>query len=232
MSQLGSQSFNEMKSKIPVENDFRINQYVKCISQAIAEEAKGSTQVNTWETVVFKDNSANAFALPGGKIGVHTGLLKVAMSADQLAAVLGHEVGHVIARHSAERVSQAMAAQGGVMLASVFIGPDANESTQKNILSALGLGMQFGILMPFGRKQESESDEIGLYLMAQSGFNPEASITLWQNMAKANKSQPPEFLSTHPSHETRISDLKSHMNKAQSYYKKALASGRNPVCNL
>ena len=171
----------------------------------------------------------NAFALPGGKIGVHTGILKVANSADQLAAVLGHEVGHVIARHGAERVSQSVATQGGLALADIML--DRKSESRSLIMAGLGLGAQFGILLPFSRKHESEADEIGLYLMANAGFDPEHSVELWRNMAKASGGAPPEFLSTHPSNTSRISGLQSRMSKAKALYNNAQAAGKNPDCD-
>lgn len=151
------------------------------MANAITAVAVDHTGVASWEVVVFRDNSANAFALPGGKIGVHTGMLKVATSADQLAAVLGHEVGHVIARHGAERVSQAMAAQAGLLVTDLLLETNRNRGT---IMAALGLGAQFGVILPHGRKQESESDDIGQQLMAMAGFDPRESVQLWRNMQK------------------------------------------------
>jgi predicted Zn-dependent protease len=177
---------------------------------------------------VFEDESANAFALPGGKIGVHTGLLEVAKTPDQLAAVIGHEIGHVMAEHSNERVSTAFAANAGVQLAAALSGTDGPK--QQMLMGLLGLGAQFGVLLPFSRTQESESDEIGLTLMARAGFDPRAAINLWENMAQAGGAQPPEFLSTHPSHGTRIEDLRAQMDEAVKIYQQARAQGRRPNC--
>lgn len=222
MNKMGLQSFTELKRKTPIEYDSRTNTYVKCITDAITRAAKSQTQLSNWEVVVFRDSSANAFALPGGKIGVYTGILKVATTADQLAAVLGHEVGHVIARHGTERVSQA-AAQEGIL--SIVDAMGDKGSTQHGLLMAgLGLGAQFGIMLPFSRKHESEADEIGLYLMAQAGFNPQESIQLWRNMSQTGGGSPPEILSTHPSNASRISGLQSKMAKAMTYYNQTPAT--------
>lgn len=227
LNTMGAQAFDEMKTKTPRETNASTNDYVKCVANAVAKEAGDVAGVSSWEVVVFKDESANAFALPGGKIGVHTGLLKVAVNADQLAAVLGHEVGHVMARHGNERVSQSLATQGGLAALSAAM----KDSQQKNILLAgLGLGAQVGILLPYGRTQESESDSIGLDLMARAGFDPRQSVELWKNMSKAGGGQPPEFMSTHPSHETRIERLQAGMSAAMQTYEKARAAGRNPQC--
>ncbi|MCB0350009.1 MAG: M48 family metallopeptidase [Bdellovibrionales bacterium] len=228
MGSVGGQAFDEMKKKTPIEYNSRINAYVKCIANAITQEAHDKTGVQNWEVVVFKDSSANAFALPGGKIGVHTGMLSVAKNADQLAAVLGHEVGHVIARHGAERVSQSTITQTGMAVADAML--DQQNENRGLILAGLGVGAQFGVLLPFSRKHESEADEIGLNLMAQAGFVPEQSVELWRNMAKAGGGAPPEFMSTHPSNASRISGLQSNMAKARRIYNNAIQSGKSPDC--
>ncbi|MFT5576987.1 MAG: putative Zn-dependent protease, partial [Bermanella sp.] len=166
-------------------------------------------------------------ALPGQKIGVHTGLLKVAKNQDQLAAVMGHEIGHVMAKHSAERMSMQFVSQSSQQLVGAIIGQGAG---QQAAMAALGLGSQYGLLMPYGRLQESESDNIGVQLMAQAGFNPQASIELWHNMEADSKGQPPEFLSTHPSHETRIGGLRALMPEMEAVYRQARAAGFKPAC--
>ncbi|GAB3383146.1 M48 family metallopeptidase [Spongiibacter taiwanensis] len=226
MSQMGTTAFDEMKQKMTVSTDSSVNRYVSCVADAVTailpSEWRGS-----WEVVVFKEDSANAFALPGKKIGVHTGILKVAKTQDQLGTVLGHEVGHVLAQHSAERLSLQSVAGTTTQLVGVMLGEGAGKDT---VMGLMGLGTQYGVVLPYGRAQESEADVVGLDLMAQAGFNPEASIALWQNMSAANAGQPPEFLSTHPSHETRISDLKKGMPKANKLYQQAVAQGRKPNC--
>lgn len=228
MTELGAKSFDEIKAKVPKETDPKVIQYVKCVSEAITRESAGRTESDNWEVVVFKDKSANAFALPGGKIGVHTGLLAVAKNQHQLAAVIGHEVGHVIARHGNERVSAAMATQGALTAIQMVGGKNLQEKGW--VLGLLGVGAQFGVLMPHGRSQESESDTIGIELMAQAGFDPRESVKLWENMGAAGGSGPPEFLSTHPSHSTRIQGLNDRMGDALAKYEAAKSSGRNPKC--
>lgn len=225
MNKMGFQAFDEMKRTLPKDNDPALNQYVRCVSQAVAREA--DVGVSNWEVVVFKDESANAFALPGGKIGVHTGILKVAVTPAQLAAVLGHEVGHVIARHGNEKISEALLAQSGLVLAGAL----SKEGPTRNlILGALGVGTQFGVLLPHGRRQESEADEIGLMLMARAGFDPRESVDLWKNMSKQTGHGPPEFLSTHPSHSTRIEQLQAKMDSALQVYEKSRSMGKVPAC--
>lgn len=230
MNKLGAQSFEEMKKSEKVSKDKSVNRYVYCVASAITAQVPESYGQTDWEVVVFDSEQINAFALPGGHIGVYTGLLKVADTQDQLAAVLGHEVGHVLANHSNERLSRSQLTNVGLQVASA--GFDIAQVQNKHLwMQGLGLGAQFGIALPFGRKQESESDEIGLELMAKAGFKPQASVSLWQAMGEAAKGpQPWEFMSTHPSHERRINDLQSNMSMADGLYQQAKAQGLNPNC--
>jgi predicted Zn-dependent protease len=236
MNTMGAQSFAELRSKTPTESNPRTNAYVRCVADALLKHSRDQTGVRNWEVVVFRDDSANAFALPGGKIGVHTGLLKVAVTPGQLAAVVGHEIAHVTARHGNERVSQTVATQGGLALVSALLsGKDNSEDSQKKralLFAGLGLGLQFGVLLPFSRNHESEADLIGQDMMAQAGFDPAESLELWRNMAKASGGRsPPQFLSTHPSNETRIQDLGNHLAHTRPLYERALSSGMRPQCS-
>lgn len=211
MTSLGSQSFEDLKNKQPIEKDPKINRYVQCVANAVTSNVP-KDGFEQWEVVVFKSDEINAFALPGGKIGVYTGLLKVANTEDQLATVIGHEVAHVLANHGNERMSQSQLTNAGIQLTGLVIGATEYAQYQQIAMSALGLGAQYGVLLPYSRKQESEADSIGLKLMNDAGFNPTQSVTLWQKMAKtAGGSQSPEFLSTHPSNQNRISKLNSEL---------------------
>jgi predicted Zn-dependent protease len=223
---MGVEAFNTIKQETPLETNSQVNRYVTCVANAIIQVS--NSPITNWEIAVFQDESANAFALPGGKIGVNTGLLKVAEDQNQLGTVIGHEVAHVLANHSNERVSQEYAVQQGLELIQAV----TNVQTQmgQTMMGLLGVGAQFGILLPYSRVHESEADILGLDLMATAGFDPRASITLWQNMERAGGSEPPEFLSTHPSHSTRINDLQNAMNNALSLYQQAQSSGRRPNC--
>ena len=221
VAEMGAQSYQQMKQKEPIDHSTADNRYVKCVADAITAQVGGQ-----WEVTVFEDDQVNAFALPGGKIGVYSGLLDVAQTDDQLAAVIGHEVGHVLADHGNERISQQYATQGGLSVISAFLGGQGGAGSDA-IMSALGVGAQVGILLPFSRAQESEADTIGLELMARAGFDPRQAVTLWQNMSKQNGNSPAEFLSTHPANESRIQNLSSHMNQAMQLYQQA---PRHPDC--
>jgi len=223
MDKMGLQAFTNIKQETPVDSNRTTNKYVQCVGNAITREVGGS-----WEIVVFRDDAANAFALPGRKIGVNTGLLKVAENQDQLATVIGHEVAHVLSQHSNERVSQQFAVDQGLGLVTALASPQS--ATGQTLMGLLGVGAQYGILLPYSRVQESEADILGLDLMAKAGFNPRESVNLWVNMGKAGGAQPPEFLSTHPSDRTRISGLNAHMAVALNLQNKARQQGKRPAC--
>lgn len=224
MAQQGSQSFEEMKQQLPISQDTKINRNVQCVAEALLKTAE--LKPAEWEIVVFdQSDTVNAFALPGRKIGVYTGLLDVAKTDDQLAAVVGHEIGHVLAHHGNERVSTTMITQAG--LAVLLIGLQTQDMNSPELTAALTGGAQIGIILPFSRAHESEADTIGLLLMARAGFDPKASVVLWQNMSKAGGDGPPQFLSTHPSNESRIEGLESHMDEAMALYREA---AHHPQC--
>jgi predicted Zn-dependent protease len=229
MAALGAQSFENIKQERTVSGDARANSYVRCVAQALIDELDPEER-DGWEIVVFEDPTANAFALPGRKIGVHTGMLSVAANQDQLAAVIGHEIGHVRASHGNERISQQYAAQTGLQAVSVMTDP--NTETGRTTMALLGVGTQYGVLMPFGRAQETEADVMGIDLMARAGFDPAESVELWRNMAKGSGGQaPPEWMSTHPSHDSRISELSARVPAASKVRDTARAAGRQPSCS-
>lgn len=227
INQMGTMGFEEMKAKMPKARDQRTINYVNCVVSPLTKIVGG-----TWEVVVFQEKSANAFALPGGKIGVHTGILDAAKTDAQLAAVVGHEIGHVLAKHGAERVSQTLAAQGGLEILDRILTGKSGNGNRGAIMAGIGLGIQYGILMPWGRTQESEADVMGLDLMSQAGFDPRQSVELWKNMAALGGGQPPEWLSTHPSNETRINNLKEKTPEYLPKYQKAVDRGLQPRCAL
>ena len=212
---LGAQAFGEITSRYPAVQSGPEAARVQEIAGRIAAAADAIADPDyDWRVVLLETEEANAFALPGGRIGVLSGLLEIARTDDQLAAVIGHEVAHVLARHGSERLTQQALAELGRMAVGVAIG-DLDPAAQAAVLGALGLGAQFGVLMPFSRTHEAEADRIGLILMATACYDPNAAIHVWESMAEAGGASPPELLSTHPSHASRIEALGGFMDEAQ-----------------
>ncbi|MCG9728838.1 M48 family metallopeptidase [Shewanella sp. Isolate13] len=224
MSQLGDSSFAQIKQQEKISQDKALNAYVHCVADRVTQALPD--QSLPWEVVVFESDQVNAFALPGGHIGVYSGLLDVAVNADQLATVIGHEIAHVLANHSNEQVSRAQLTGAGMQLADLALG--AGGIADKELyMAALGLGVQVGYILPYGREQESEADVVGVELMAKAGFDPAQSVELWKNMSKAGGEQGPELLSTHPSHGQRIAQLQQMQAKAQPLYQASKLSVKN-----
>lgn len=232
MADMGRAAFTDMQGKTPRSSNSTKVTYVRCVANAVTQvvtpEQMRSVAVTNWEVELFEDKTANAFALPGGKIGVHTGLLEVATTPGQLAAVLGHEIGHVLDRHGNARMSRETLAQSGMQIGAILLGADT--PMKQGMMAALGLGVQYGALMPYGRDQESDADAIGVELMARAGFDPRESVTLWENMSRSGGDAPPEFMSTHPSNATRISQLQAKIPTVLPLYEQAKAAGRRPSC--
>lgn len=217
LSAMGSSSFEQMKKEQAISTDKKVNAFVQCVADFITPNVNSQVHKGEWEVVVFDSEQINAFALPGGKIGVYTGILNVTENAGQLGAIIGHEVGHVIEHHSNERLSANKLQNMGMTAATVALG--ATDVENKGLwMAGLGVGLQYGVIMPYGRAHESEADIVGQDLMAKSGFEPSASIDLWQNMAKLSKDAPAEFMSTHPSNKTRIKQLTEHLPVSMKYY--------------
>ena len=223
VSSMGVTAFQDIKKETPQTQDATQQKYVRCVAAAITGQVKDPEAPKQWEVIVFQDDTPNAFALPGGKIGVHTGILKIAKNQDQLATVLGHEVAHVLAQHANERVSQQLVT--GVLMEA------AGQTLDPTVVAALGMGAQVGVLLPFSRTQESEADLLGLDLMAGAGFDPRESTKFWKNMEAAGGGKTPEFLSTHPSDQTRAAGLQNRIAQEMPAYDKAVAAGRRPKCS-
>ena len=224
MARQGEGAYRQMQSELTVSSDPRETSYVQCVADYVIAALEPTQQTAIrWEVTDFDSPQANAFALPGGKIGVYTGLFDVAYNQDQLAAVMAHEVGHVLAKHGNERASRSALRSVGIAAARVL---GASTST----VQAIDYGTQLGLQLPFDRAQESEADTMGLMLMARAGFDPEQSIALWENMSADAGPRPPEFLATHPSPETRMSSLRNLMGQALSARTQALSNGLVPDC--
>ena len=214
VAKMGATAFQDIKQETPQSTNANQQRYVRCVAAAVTAQVTDPEAPKQWEVVVFRDDTPNAFALPGGKIGVHTGILEVAKNQDQLATVIGHEVAHVLAQHANERVSQQMLA-GALMEV-------AGQTMDPTLVAALGMGAQVGVLLPFSRTQESEADLLGLDLMASAGFDPRESTKFWKNMEAAGGGGTPEFLSTHPSDQTRAADLQRRIAQEIPVYEKVV----------
>ncbi|MEM6844213.1 MAG: M48 family metallopeptidase [Bacteroidota bacterium] len=187
------------------------------------KERNLSDQLNgfEWEYILIDENTVNAWAMPGGKVAFYTGILPVTKDETGLAVVMGHEIAHIVANHGRERTSQTLAAQTGLSLAAIAAGQGGSSLTGDMILQAAGAGTNLGLLK-FSRTHEKEADQLGLYFMALAGYNPQEAVSFWERMTALSQGQaPPEFLSTHPSYGTRISELKKNMPRALKYYNKA-----------
>jgi metalloendopeptidase OMA1, mitochondrial len=211
---LGVQAYREVLQKEPITQDPRYTEPVQRIARRL--EAAANRPDLRWEVQVIEDDkTVNAFALPGGKIGVYTGIFPIAQTEAGLAIITGHELGHVIARHGAERMSQQLGAQllGSALAIGFQASPYAN-----TIMAAYGLGAQVGVLLPYSRLQESEADRIGLVLAAKAGYDTQAAVGVWQRMAKRSGQRPPPFLSTHPTPESRIGEIKKFLPQAMAQF--------------
>lgn len=238
--QMGAQAYSQVKSdpKVKLSQDPREIEPVKRVASHIIEAAKRSKYAEEakqfqWEVTVIKDDKTmNAFALPGGKIAVYTGIFPVAKTEAGLAAVLGHEVTHALARHGAERMSQGQLTNAALQVVGAAAGASGvNPLLSQGAMAALGAGAQVGVLLPFSRKHESEADYIGILLAADAGYDPRESVHLWERMEQLSSGGgPAEFLSTHPGHETRIEQLQKWMPEAMGIYqsKQPIAAAELP----
>jgi len=224
-----AKQFAEMKASMPLITDREKIDYIACVANAVVSVLDPPYSDLEWEMAIFESDAVNAFAMPGGKIGVMEGILKAAQNQHQLAAVIGHEIAHVTAEHSSERASRGTISNVGIQVAAVILGGGRSGQTY-TAYEALNQGAAFGIMLPFSRNQESEADVIGLKFMAKAGFDPRQAVPLWQNMMNEAGEAPAEFMSTHPSNEKRIDALVSQWGTTLPLYNEALANGRDPNC--
>jgi predicted Zn-dependent protease len=228
MNSLGFQSYSDFLTKSKISKDYSKTQMVKRVGSRIQKAVEQYSVQNNlsdelrgyqWEVNLIEDDSLNAWAMPGGKMVVYTGLLKVTQSEAGLATVIGHEIAHVFAKHGAERMTQGLIVEmGGAALSKALT--NRPEQTKNLFMKSYGLGTQVGVLLPYSRVHETEADHLGLIFMAMAGYNPNEAVNFWQRMAVAKQgSQPIEILSTHPADSTRIRNIQNLVPKAMQYYK-------------
>jgi metalloendopeptidase OMA1, mitochondrial len=220
---LGLQSYRQVLAQAQAIDSGPEFELVRRVASRLITATGAAGSGFNWQETLIRDDQVNAFCLPGGKIVVYTGILPVAKNDAGLATVLGHEMAHATSRHGAQRVLQQSLAQTAMTGIAVSLS-DMDYNKQRAVMGALGVGAQFGVLMPFGREHESEADHIGLLYMARAGYDPEESIRFWERMEHVGGAQPPEFLSTHPSHGRRIEQLRSWMPQALEEYRKSAAN--------
>lgn len=217
--QLGFSEFEKMKKQVPVSKDAQARALVEKVGRRIARVAGPDMPDAQWEFVVFESKEANAFCLPGGKVGIYTGILTITRDEAGLATVIGHEVAHAVARHGGERITAAM----GLQALGVGVGIAAKESQYRELIAAgYGMGSKLAVALPHSRSTEAEADEIGLQYMARAGYPPEAAIGFWERFGEYNRARGGDtawFLRTHPTDQQRVANLRRLMPKAQSVYR-------------
>jgi metalloendopeptidase OMA1, mitochondrial len=219
LNEMAAAQFTQMKSEMALSTDRRYNAQAQRVGERIAAIVRDRLPDAQWEFVVFDDPAINAFAMPGGKIGVNTGLLELVESDDELAAVMGHEVCHVLFEHGNQRMSAELIRQGVAALGMVAADHyEMDQRTTAIMMSAYGIATELGGMLPFSRNHEIEADREGLLIAARAGYDPRAAVTFWQKMEARSEGQPPEWLSTHPSHGNRIGRLEELMPQALALY--------------
>jgi predicted Zn-dependent protease len=230
LNQLGAQAFNQLKSQKRQSGDAGQTRYMRCVVNSLVAQLPAQWRQLQWESALFVDDSPNAFALPGGKVGAYTGIFKVARNQDQLAGVLAHEIAHVTSRHHDERITRQSGAAGALQVVSALLGSQYGSGAANAAAQGGSILAQTGFLLPGSRAQEEEADIVGQRLMAQAGFDPRGAVSLWENMIAAGGSRPPEFLSTHPDPSARIGQMRQRAQTLVPAYEQARAAGRRPDC--
>lgn len=232
LDQMGDQAFAELKTQKAQTTDTRQRAYVSCVVNAVVRQLPADWQQRyRWESAVFVDQTPNAFALPGGNVGLNTGIFTVARNQSQLAGVIAHEIGHVVSNHHNERITRQLGAQGLLQVAGALAGAHYGQSMSNAAMQGGSILAQTGFLLPGSRVQESEADVVGQQLMARAGFDPREAVGLWENMIKASGSnRSPEWLSTHPNPQARLSEMNQRAATLMPEYERARAAGKRPSC--
>ncbi|PYK81357.1 MAG: peptidase M48 family protein [Verrucomicrobia bacterium] len=220
---LGLQSYQQVLAQSETVDGGPELEMIKRVASRLARATGKAGADFDWQVSLIRSSQVNAFCLPGGKIVVYNGILPVTQNEPSLATVLGHEMAHATSRHGSQRVLQQNLAQTALTGVAMSLS-DMDYDKQRAIMGALGAGAQFGVLMPFSRQHESEADATGLHYMARAGYDPRESIGFWQRMERAGGAQPPEFLSSHPSHGTRIEQLQAEIPRALEEYNRSPAA--------
>lgn len=232
---LSLQQYDEFIKSAPISTDKNNTALVQRVGRNIANAVETYLKNNgyadqvseyAWEFNLVKSNEVNAFCMPGGKIVVYEGILPITRDETGLAVVLGHEVAHAVAKHANERMSQQMVTQYGTAAVGTALG-NSSEGVKTAAAAAIGLGTQYGILLPYSRKQELEADKLGLIFMAMAGYDPSEASSFWTRMSQNSGGSTPEFASTHPSDETRIKKIQEDLPEALKYYKGGVGSSTN-----
>ncbi len=223
---LGMQTYRQVIAQAQPITSGSDYETVKRVAGRLATATGAAGNKFDWQVSLIRDSQQNAFCLPGGKIVVYTGILPVTANEAGLATVMGHEMAHAISRHGAQRVLQQNLTQTAMAGVAASLS-DMDYDRQRAVMGALGAGARFGVLMPFSRKHETEADEIGLHYMARAGYDPQEAIRFWTRMERAGGAQPPEFMSTHPSHGTRVAQLEAELPKALEEYRHILPANES-----
>lgn len=229
LAQEGARQMAIIRAQAPLVQDRATIDFVACVADAIVGSLDEESAALYWELAVVNQPDINAFVMPGGKIVVKAGILSVTQNQHQLAAVIGHEVAHVTANHANERASRGELTDYGVEVLAYILGGGYYNQTQ-GAYSALSTASTLGLSNPFSRMQESEADIIGLHYMAMAGFDPRESVELWKNMNAKSETSIPEYMSTHPSGDTRIESLIDDYPTSLALYNEAQAAGKSPNC--
>ena len=230
LAQLGEQAFAQAKQQKPQSRNSKQTAYVGCVVNALVRQLPSPWNQLRWEFALFEDPEANAWALPGGKVGIYTGIFKVATNQDQLAGVVAHEIGHVIARHHDERITRQIYAQTGLSVAGALAGSRYGDGASQTTSQLGGALLQGAFLLPNSRTQETEADVVGQQLMAKAGFDPDGAVMLWRNMAAAGGARSPQWLSTHPDPSSRLRELQARAEGLLPTMQAARKAGNTPRC--
>lgn len=215
---LGVQAYQEVLAQAESVTAGPEHEMVRRVAARLAAQTGDTARDFDWQVSLVRQDEPNAFCLPGGKIVVYTGILPLTKNEAGLAAVMGHEMAHAIARHGSQRLLRNDLAQAALVGVSLSLG-DMDYQQRQMVMAALGAGAQFGVILPFSRAHETEADEMGLLYMARAGYDPAEAIAFWERMSAAGGNQPPEFASTHPSHASRIADLRAFLPRAREAYR-------------